>query len=206
MFPLIPIIGPILGLTSVATATAMAFNENITDKITDNLYKKVKDTLSTDEAMVVLGMSKPTILKKMKYEKTLPYSGPGGRIGYRLRKEDVAEYAKKNHITPRWDKILEQAHEPQQFLSEVTLSQEDYNSLLNQISKNPAILDSLIELIKTKQKQVQLKLQELKLEDDAILNTKEHKIKVIQLELEISKYDEQLLQYSILKETIKNNQ
>ena len=37
-------------------------------------------------------------------------------------------------------------------------------------------------------------------------NTKEHKIKVIQLELEISKYDEQLLQYSILKETLKNGQ
>lgn len=201
MFPFIPILAPLLGLTSVVATTAFAINENANDE----LYKKVKDTLSTDEAMVVLGMSKPTILKKMKYEKTLPYSGPGGRIGYRLRKEDVAEYAKNNHITPRWDKILDQSREQPQFSPEISLNPTDYESFLNQITKKPAILDSLIELTKTKQKQAQLKLQELKLEDDAILNTKEHKIKVIQMELEISKYEEQLLQYNILKETIKTD-
>ena len=168
-------------------------------------YNKAKDILTTDEAMAVLGMSKPTILKKMKYEKTLPYTGEGGRHGYRLNKKDVAEYAKRNHIKAKWKKVVEKEVEQPQHLATNTAIQSDFKTVLEKIAKNPAILDSLIKLVKTQQKQAELKLQELELEDDSVKNTKEYKLKILKIKMEINKLDETLLQYDILKQSTFNS-
>lgn len=61
----------------------------------------VKEYFTTDEAMKVLGMSKPTILKKMK-EKQIVYTGSGGRGGFRISREELKNYAEKNNIVPQW--------------------------------------------------------------------------------------------------------
>ena len=53
----------------------------------DHLYK-------TDEALKIVNVSKPTILRHMKNGK-LPFTGDGGRGGFRILGSDLKNYAKK---------------------------------------------------------------------------------------------------------------
>lgn len=206
MIPFFPYLSAILGLAPLAVGGAglMAGSAvgTAVDTAVDRLYDLVKDTLTTDEAMAVLGMSKPTILKKMKEEKVLPYSGPGGRLGYRIRKEDIAEYAKKNNITPKWNKVIDNDSSQNTASTSAVQIQNDYASFLNKIKQNPDLLDDLIELTKTYQNQAKLKLEKLKLEESNFQNTKEYKMKVILANMEINNYESEILQYNLLKRSL----
>lgn len=56
--------------------------------------KNYKEIYSTDEAMVIAGISKPTILKYMK-NGCLKYFGKGGRSGYFIKHSDLMSFIDK---------------------------------------------------------------------------------------------------------------
>lgn len=204
MIPMFSFLSAFLGLNYHAAGGAGLVASSAVGPVVDRLYDLAKDTLTTDEAMAVLGMSKPTILKKMKEEKVLPYSGPGGRLGYHIRKEDIAEYAKKNNITPKWNKVIDNDSSQDTSSTSVVQIQNDYVSFLKKIKQDPSLLDDLIELTKTYQNQAKLKLERLKLEESNLQNTKEYKMKVILANMEINNYEAEILQYNLLKRSLSS--
>lgn len=211
MIPYLSAIGTLFGLAALSPAVApivgrLEFDDQAStaEENAKIIFNLVKDTLTTDEAMMVLGMSKPTILKKMKYEKVLPYSGQGGRHGYRIRKEDIAEYAKKNNITPQWAKVIDNTPIQDTSSASTIQIQKEYASFLEKIKQDPALLDDLIELTKTYQNQAKLKLEKLKLEEPEAQNSKEYKMKVILANMKINDYEAEILQYNLLKRSLSS--
>ena len=59
-----------------------------------------KDAYTTDEAMVIVGISKPTILKYMKNGE-LAYFGKGGRSGYFIKHNDLINFMDKFNMTSK---------------------------------------------------------------------------------------------------------
>ncbi len=198
---MIPVLSAILGLAPLTVGGAGLVAGSAVGTAVDRLYDLVKDTLTTDEAMAVLGMSKPTILKKMKEEKALPYSGPGGRLGYRIRKEDIAEYAKKNNITPKWNKVIDTVATQDTSLPSA-IQFQDLEAFDKMFEQDPTLLDDVIELTKTYQNQAKLELEKLKLEEPDAQNTKEYKMKIILANMKINDYELKIQQYNLLKRSL----
>ena len=129
---------------------------------------KLKEVFTTEEAMKVLGMSKPTILKKMK-DGLIPYevSGGRGRGGYHIRREALENYAENNNIVPNW-------------------GEEDIptNGPANKLS-----VEETIKLKKLQKEEAELELEEIQLEPD---DSVDYKRKLIQAKKKIKKLDKDI--------------
>lgn len=74
---------------------------------------KDKEYFSTEEAMILLQLSKPTILRKFKEWQNDPdskegiaFEGQGGRGGFRVRRNNIQKYVEDHGISLRWDELL----------------------------------------------------------------------------------------------------
>ena len=144
----------------------------ISSLTTASINTPVKEFFTTNEAMKVLGMSKPTILKKIK-KGLIPYEGSIGRGGFVIHREELKAYAEKNNIVPDWGVDNSQ-----------TVSDFD-----------TADLDELIKFSKIEKEKIELELEELELEaDDSV----EYKRKVIQTKKKIIALDNAIQQYQII--------
>lgn len=128
---MVPVFGPIAlvsgmvgtaaGSVAAATVGAALIGNELDNKslgmLGANLLNalnilKSKDYFTTEEAMVLLQFSKPTILRKFDDWKKNPndadglqYEGPGGRGGYRVSRNTIENYAKNHGIILSWDKL-----------------------------------------------------------------------------------------------------
>lgn len=151
---------------AATTAAALAHNKENKNGDPNQPAVPVKEIFTTDEAMKVLGMSKPTILKKMK-DGLIPYEGSGGRGGFRIRREALEAYAKKNNIVPNW--VVET------------------NQGIDVPDKEE--LEEIIKYKKLEKDELELELEELELLAD---DTIEHKRNVIQLKKKIKGIDKDI--------------
>ena len=132
----------------------------------------VKSVYTTDEAMKVLGMSKPTILKKMK-EGAIPYEGSGGRGGFRIRREALEAYAGKNNIVPNWGT---------ESLPKTSITDRE-------------ALEEVIKLLQIQKEEAELEVEELELDaNDSI----ENKRLLIQAKKNVIKFDKDIQAYKML--------
>ena len=132
----------------------------------------VKSVFTTDEAMKVLGMSKPTILKKMK-EGAIPYEGSGGRGGFRIRREALEAYAERNNIVPNWG----------------------VESLPSASATDKEALEEVIKLLQIQKEEAELEVEELELDaNDSV----ENKRLIIQAKKNVLKFDKDIQAYKML--------
>ena len=144
-----------------------------------------KSLYTTDEAMLVLGMSKPTILKKMR-EKKLKFDGNGGRGGYRFKKEYLFEYARNNDIDLNWDKVKDK--------------QSSFD-ILNDIFNEQDIkrLENEKNIIKLKVERCKLELQLLKIcKSDEVEVIKENESKKLEIKLKLADIMEIIIKYQMI--------
>ena len=116
---LIPIVGGIIGASVAANAlkdeeeTAKTFGIGGANTLKALKALKEKEYFTTEEAMALLQLSKPTILRKFKEWKDNPaskegiaYEGQGGRGGFRVSRASIMNYAENHGITLNWDKLI----------------------------------------------------------------------------------------------------
>lgn len=152
--------------TAGAIAAAYGINANI-----------VKDFVTTDEAVILLGMSKPTLLKKIK-EGLIPYDGAGGRGGFRISRQALEEYAKSINTTLNWE-ALKKSSKP----------------------KNDTDKKAVKEMIKLKELQkeeAELELEELELD---ATDTIEYKRSLIQAKKKIKALDTEIQAWNMILKT-----
>lgn len=137
----------------------------------------IKPYYTTEETMLILGMSRTTILKKMK-EKKLKYEGKGGRGGYRFKKEDIIEYAQNNNIKPEWEAL------------NTSLADSDFNSQdVARIRHDAEYIKIQIERCK-----IELRLLRLNASDDKKV-IEENKRKELQIKLKLTDIMESIVKY-----------
>lgn len=144
-----------------------------------------KSLYTTDEAMLVLGMSKPTILKKMR-ENKLKYDGNGGRGGYRFKKEYLFEYARNNDIDLNWDKVEDRQN-----------SFDIVNDIFNE--QDIKRLENEKNIIKLEVERCKLKLQLLKVcesDDEEVI--KDNESKKLEIKLKLADIMEIVIKYQMI--------
>lgn len=161
------------GAAAAGAATAYKVKKGLEAKgeITNEAIG-IKSIFTTDEAMKVLGMSKPTILKKMK-EGAIPYEGSGGRGGFRIRREALESYAERNNIVPNWGE----------------------ESLPTASTTDKEALEEVIKLLQIQKEEAELEVEELELDAD---DSTEHKRAVIQAKKNVIKFDKDIQAYKML--------
>lgn len=135
----------------------------------------LKDFYTTDETVRILGISKPTLFKKIREKKIEPYGDRepgGGRIGYRFKREEIEKYAAKNNIEPNWSTAM-------------------VDSILNTDE-----MEDNISLLKNGLETCQLQLLQLKKIGSANVKTEQdNELKEIDIKLKIKVIKGQLLSY-----------
>lgn len=167
----------VTGVAATAAGAAIAYNkakkekEDSTKPLETNPSIPTKTIYTTDEAMRVLGMSKPTILKKLK-DGSIPFEGSGGRGGFRIRAEALEAYAIKNNIVPNWG--------------------VDNTQVIN--APDSEELEAIIKYREIEKEQLELDLEELELEED---DSKDHKRNIIQIKKKIKSIDKDIQEYKM---------
>lgn len=168
-------IGTVTAAGAAAAGAAAAYKVKKGLDVREDLSQEsigVKSVFTTDEAMKVLGMSKPTILKKMK-EGAIPYEGSGGRGGFRIRREALEAYAERNNIVPNWG----------------------VESLPAASATDKEAIEEVIKLLQIQKEEAELEVEELELDaNDSI----EHKRLLIQAKKNVVKFDKDIQAYKML--------
>ncbi len=174
-------------IAAVGAATGLASGKTVFGGTTVQL-RLTKRVFNTVEAMKILGLSKPTILKKLK-DKELHYEGNGGKGGYNISQKDIESYAKKHKITPNWDDFII----PDLTEEEIELQHQ----AVYDVENDPDMLDALIKIIEADQKGLVLELKMLDLKESSVKATQEFKQKCIEIEQMINEYDKIINVYRI---------
>lgn len=163
--------GPAAVALGTVTGAAMLLNEL---KINESPAKS-KELFTIEETMKILGMSKPTILKKIKEGQITPEElgvrGRGRR--FHIRREEIESYALKNNIVPNWGK-------------------EDI-STNGPTSK--VRIEETIKLKELQKEEAELDLEELELEPD---DTVDYKRKLIQAKKKVKNIDKDIQALKII--------
>ncbi len=166
------LLGPAAGVAAgVAAATGATIINELDLKESPS---KSKELFTTEEAMTVLGMSKPTILKKMK-EGLIPYevAGGRGRGSFHIRREELEKYAANNNIVPDWG----------------------CDAIPPTRTDNKASVEETIKLKELQREEAELDLEELELEPE---NTIDYKRKLIQAKKKVKKLDKDIQALKII--------
>ena len=172
------LLGPAAGVAAgVAAATgATIINELDLKESPSNS----KELFTTEEAMTVLGMSKPTILKKMK-EGLIPYevAGGRGRGSFHIRREELEKYAANNNIVPDWGC---DATPPTR-------------------TDNKASVEETIKLKELQREEAELDLEELELQPE---DTIDYKRKLIQAKKKVASIEKEIQGWKIFLSYIED--
>ena len=179
------LLGGIIGAVGVATG-AMGAATGAMGAAAVAMGNIIKPYYTTEETMLILGMSRTTILKKMK-EKKLKYEGKGGRGGYRFKKEDIIKYAQNNNITPNWEAL------------NTSLADSDFNSQdVVRIKHDAEYLEIQIERCK-----IELRLLRMNASDDKKV-IEENKRKELLIKLKLADIMESIVKYKAVLSEQRN--
>ena len=148
-----------------------------------NSITGLKDIYTTDEVVRILGISKPTLFKKIREDKIRPYGNResgSGRIGYRFKREEIEKFGKIYNIEPDWSAVIDE-------------SSFDINGL----GSKTCIMKNALE-------KYQLELRQLKLTTSADEESKkENELKEISIRLKIKEVKGVLLSdFSLLEKRL----
>ena len=142
----------------------------------------IKDFLTTDEAVLVLGMSKPTLLRKLK-EGLIPYDGEGGRGGFRISRQALEEYAKSKNKTLNWEAL------------------KNSDKAKTDLNKDKKAVIEMIKLKEIQKEEAELELEELELDaNDSI----DYKRNLIQAKKNIKALDREIQSWKMLLQTVED--
>ena len=211
MLPLLTLLSVLQRIATDGQITSFA---DVSNKSTDSLgvagatainimnELKEKNYFTTEEAMCLLNISKPTILRKFKAWKTNPeskfglaYEGKGGRSGFRVSRESIDSYAQSHGIKVNWERLAEY------YLNK----QEEETSKETGLSKEKLTLQK-IELDQILKQKAELELEFLELEAEDEKDSEKLKAlrkKVLETKMKITNidYDIKILQMSLEKES-----
>lgn len=173
------------------------------------MYKTLinKEYFTTEEAMVLLQMSKPTILRKFKEWENDPDSkegiayekGLGGRSGFRVKREDIDNYAVTHGITLNWDNLVEVYLEEKQRDEAARTGIPEEKQIQQKIEMNKILI---------KRNELEIEGLELDLEDEKDpAKKKELRRKIIEVKKHINNIegDSKLLEFSLEKAQSQTN-
>ena len=148
-----------------------------------NSITGLKDVYTTDEVVRILGISKPTLFKKVKEDKIRPYGNReagSGRIGYRFKREEIEKFGKIYNIEPDWSAVIDES-----------------SFDINEFKTKNLIMENALETF-------QLELRQLKLTAPADENSKkENELKEISIRLKIKEIKGILLsEFGLLKKRL----
>ena len=161
---------------------------------------KEKNYFTTEEAMCLLNISKPTILRKFKAWKNnseskfgLAYVGQGGRSGFRVSRESIDTYAQNHGIKVNWERLAEY------YLNK----QEEETSKETGLSKEKLALQR-IELDQILKQKAELELEFLELEAEGEKDPEKLKAlrkKILEAKMRVTNidYEIKILQMSLEK-------
>ncbi len=149
-----------------------------------NSITGLKDVYTTDEVVRILGISKPTLFKKVKEDKIRPYGNReagSGRIGYRFKREEIEKFGKIYNIEPDWSAVIDES-----------------SFDINEFGIKNLIMKNALETY-------QLELRQLKLTVSADENSKkENELKEISIRLKIKELKGILLsEYGLLEKRLR---
>ena len=130
----------------------------------------MKKYYKTDEAMVMLRMSKPTILRYMKNGE-LPHKGPGGRGGYFIKGSDLLLFAQTHAIELKGVNEIDEIEEPnthKEVSQELALKLEANHILQEKVRLSIELFeleDKKAEVLKAKMALCDLALEEVRLKE-----------------------------------------
>lgn len=159
---------------------------------------KDKEFFSTEEAMVLLQLSKPTILRRFKEWQNNPdskdgiaYEGQGGRGGFRISRKAVQKYADDHGIVLDWEKLVASHIDKQTEETARTTGVSQENQTLQKIELDKILL----QRAELEAEYLELELQE---EEDAA-KIKELRKKILKTRMRIKniEYDIKLLEFSL---------
>ena len=153
-----------------------------------SMMQLTKTSFNTVEAMQILGLSKPTILKKLK-NKELNFEGSGGKGGYKISKKDIEKYARLHKIEPDWSNFIRKEPTKEEL--------EIQTKALADVENNPEMLAAMIKIIEADKKELELMLKILNLDDDSVKSKREHQMECIETEQMINEYDRIINAYKI---------
>lgn len=200
----------LLGSIGMIIAGLLKTSTAITDNISDSLgveganaHKIISELRSkkyftTEEAMWLLDISKPTILRKFKIWKDNPdsklglaYVDLGGRNGFRISREAINTYANNHGTAVNWER-----------LAEVYLNRQEAEERKNTgLSKEQLTLHK-IEIDKIMKQKAELEIEYLELEAEAEKGQeelKDYRKKILEKKMQINniEYEIKLLQLSL---------
>lgn len=208
---MVPFLGPAAiasGIASAAAGAALVGNEP--DSKTLGIHSatllnavnilKNKEYYSTEEAMILLQFSKPTILRKFDDWKKNPnnsdglqYEGPGGRGGYRVSRTTIENYAKNHGIFLSWEKLALDYMDKQSQEAEKTTGISQKDQILQGIELDNLFLEDAanelqrLEFMYNEEKNPQ-KLNEIR-----------QSILVVKMRIKSIEYDKKALELSLEK-------
>lgn len=170
---LVAALGTAAGAAGVAGAAAAAGAAGVAAY---KIAKGEKEYYSTDEAAKILGISKPTILKKLK-EGAIPYEGSIGRNGFRIKGDAINFYAAQNDIEPNWEAATAQ------------ISNNDKEAI-----------EDMIKLKELEKAEAELDVDELELDADG---TTENRRKLIQAKKKVASIDKEIQGWKMFLSSIE---
>ena len=175
-------------LSATATGLALSSTFGMVALGASSMFRLTKTTFNTVEVMQILGLSKPTVLKKLK-NKELNYKGNGGKGGYEISQKDIEEYARKHKIEPNWSNFIRKEPTKEELEKEINAWAD--------IENNPDMLESLIKIIEADKKELELYLKILDLDDDVEKATRAHQKEYIETEQKINNLERIINLYKI---------
>lgn len=209
MFSVLPLLSFVLGATATSVAMTSAAATTSSAEIIGtgaatalDMYKTLisKEYFSTEEAMILLQLSKPTILRKFKEwqndpesKEGLAYEGQGGRSGFRVKRKDIDNYAVNHGITLNWDKLVELYLEEKQREEAARTGISQDKQIQQKIEMNKILI---------KRNELEIEGLELDLEDEQDpAKKRELRRKIIEVKKRINNIegDSKLLEFSLEK-------
>ena len=208
---LLPFLGGVIGGASIVASNSTSLEEPAktlgiggADALKALKALKEKEYFTTEEAMSLLQLSKPTILRKFKEWKDNPdskegiaYEGQGGRGGFRVSRASIVTYAENHGISLNWEKLIAAQIDKQAEEAEKTTG----------ISQEKQILQK-IELDKILLQKAELEVEYLELEatdEEDPQKKKELRKKILEAKMRVKniEYDIKVLEFSLEKDSDK---
>ena len=168
---------------------------------------KDKEFFSTEEAMMLLQLSKPTILRRFKEWQNNPeskdgiaYEGQGGRGGFRVSRKAIQKYAEDHGIVLDWEKLVISHLDKQTEETATTTGVSQENQTLQKIELDKILL----QRTELEAEYLELELQD---EEDAE-KIKDLRKKLLKTRMRIKniEYDIKLLEFSLNSSPLQQDQ
>ena len=168
---------------------------------------KDKEFFSTEEAMMLLQLSKPTILRRFKEWQNNPeskdgiaYEGQGGRGGFRVSRKAIQKYAEDHGIVLDWEKLV---------ISHLDKQTEETAKTTGVSQENQTLQKIELDKILLQRTELEAEYLELELQDEVDAEKiKDLRKKLLKTRMRIKniEYDIKLLEFSFNSSPLQQDQ